>query len=110
MPYVPENTRLLIDRNINELVYGMRDMITEDKRGGACNYAISVLLLRALKPDGGWNYRALAEVHSVLDCASKEIYRRLTSSYEDNAIRKNGDIPELSELGIGGNFNATFKK
>lgn len=105
MPYVSEDTRYIVDRDINELVQRIRDIVPEDKRGGACNYAVSTLLLKALKPNGGWNYRALAEVHSVLDCASKEIYRRLTSSYEDNAIRKNGDIPELSELEIGGNFN-----
>lgn len=111
MPYINKQYRDELNFSLEELIDSVEDLIEdhslEDRQiTGVANYLVTVLLLRVLKPEYGWNYDALANVHKTLDCANKEIYRRLTSVYEDSAIRKNGDIKELNELNIGGNHNA----
>jgi len=39
-------------------------------------------------------YFTIARVTGVLQNVSQEFYRRMAGPYEDDAIQKNGDIPE----------------
>lgn len=58
---------------------------------GELNYAITMLCM--LYVDAvGLKYVHLNDVHGVLDCASREFYRRVTSEYEDDKKDENGDV------------------
>lgn len=97
MPYIPAEQRTSLDEHINKLV----ERITLDhpnKRSGRCNYVITRILLNALKPVGGWTYQDLQNVHGVLDCASKEIYAKLTRPYEEKSMLKNGNLLEFEDV------------
>ena len=58
---------------------------------GELNYVISTLLSEYIKRKG-LRYQNINEVMGVLDCASKEFYRRVAAPYEDTKIKENGDI------------------
>lgn len=58
---------------------------------GELNYAITILCNQYLK-QAGVNYSNLNAVHGVLDCASRELYRRVTVPYEDDKKDINGDV------------------
>ena len=98
MPYVKQELRQRVDSTLDELVQrGLLHTNSQRERKGLANYLVTRLVLRLLKPNDGWNYASLADVDDTLDCANKEIYRRLIAPYEDEAIKKNGD---LSEFGV----------
>ncbi len=40
----------------------------------------------------GPNYQRFNDVMGVLACAQAELYRRLIAPYEDEAMRRNGDV------------------
>ena len=66
---------------------------------GELNYAITVLCLQYLKSKG-LNYENLNSVHGALDCASRELYRRITAPYEDSKVEENGDLLEFEQMEI----------
>lgn len=58
---------------------------------GELNYAFYTLALRYIDR-AGLSYKTLNEVHGVFDCCNKELYRRVTATYEDEKIDENGDV------------------
>lgn len=94
MPYVTQKERNYLEPIINELVDELQNT-PMNKRGGSCNYAVCTLLLRALKPEMGWNYAALSNVIGTLECAKQEIYTRLVAPYELKAVERNGDLTDF---------------
>ena len=104
MPYVTEDMRERLNRNPNiqtftlsEAVEDVIDHISQrnpDEFEGLCNYAISRIVSGVMKPSNGWKYRWLNRAHGTFLSAAAEFYRRVVAPYEDECIRKNGDIPE----------------
>jgi hypothetical protein len=92
MPYINPNRRSLFDPEIEELITQMRDA---DSVKGDVNYAVTRLVLGVLRPRGGWSYSTLSEAIGVLRDSEVEIRRRLLDPYENDVIRKNGDVPEI---------------
>lgn len=100
MPYVPVHQRLVIGRPLHNLVDVIRDY-PADQRDGIINYCITVLILQALRPPGGWRYRSLQRAFGLLQCCTQEFYRRIIGPYEDKAIRTNGDVVEIQQFLTG---------
>ncbi len=63
---------------------------------GDLHYDISQLIDGYLYHQPGQNigpdYRRFNDVMGVLACAQAEVYRRLIAPYEDEAIKRNGDV------------------
>ncbi len=61
---------------------------------GELNYVITAIV-HAYVRDHGMRYATLNDVVGVLECAKAEFIRRIASPYEDEQIKKNGDIGVL---------------
>jgi hypothetical protein len=63
---------------------------------GELNYCMTQLLVGYLKnkvyKGGHYDYRRINEVMGVLECCKHEFYRRIAVPYEDDKIKKNGDV------------------
>lgn len=92
MPYIPQNRRDIIDMDIDELVWSLRDL---DPTKGDLNYTVCRVVLGALKPESGWSYHSLSAAIGALKDAAVEIERRMLGPYEDTCIERNGDLEEL---------------
>lgn len=57
---------------------------------GHLNFVITMAVLAYM--DGEHRYTKLNEVIGVLECCKQELYRRLGSKIEDDAIARNGDV------------------
>ncbi len=91
MPYVTQDQRSPVIPSIVELVHHVRDL-PDDKRDGVLNYIISEIVTRSLRPPEKWNYYAIHRAHGVFQDAGAEFYRRVAGPYEDQCIKKNGDL------------------
>lgn len=101
MPYVSQAQRAVVNHNIVELANNIRSLVEDEKatRAGLVNYSITKLLwelLNAVPPDTDiavpYRYNDLNELIGVLEACKLELYRRLASPYENDAIKRNGDI------------------
>lgn len=93
MPYIKEQDKVQVVANLDRLIENIKEFPLEE-REGVVNYVISTVVASSLKPDTGWRYKWLNRAMGVLTCATQEFYRRLVAPYEDNCIKKNGDILE----------------
>ena len=84
MPYIKKNERKLFEDDINNLSHFITD-------AGRLNYVITKLCHGYIDKKGKC-YSVLNEVHGVLNCADKELYRMVTAPYEDVKINENGDV------------------
>ena len=84
MPYIKKEDREKFDSLVEEL----SGLISNP---GDLNYVISSLLHREIVK-GGLNYAKCNELIGVMDCASKEFYRKVVAPYEDTKIMLNGDL------------------
>jgi hypothetical protein len=92
VPYIKQTQREVLVESIDGLIEDIHQAgLTEKEIAGVLNYTISSLL-KAMKPDSGWNYAACNNTIGVLECAKQEFYRRVISPYEDKKILENGDI------------------
>lgn len=57
---------------------------------GELNYVITQLL--EYYRGGKYKYSKFNEIMGVLDCISKEYYRRMVAEYEDTKKQANGDV------------------
>lgn len=64
----------------------------EIQNAGELNYAITMIVRHYIKHIMGFRYQHFCEVEGVLSHVSKEVYRRMTSKYEDEKIEENGDV------------------
>jgi hypothetical protein len=105
MPYIQKERRENLDQFIEELRYSLVKQIPSNEResmfrlkpeqlleiSGDINYCIS-RLCASLVCDP--SYKKIAIITGVLENVKQELYRRLASSYENEKIEANGDIPE----------------
>lgn len=61
------------------------------KKPGELNYQISQLI-RSYIAMNGRSYATFNAIAGVLSCLSMEVYRRLTSVYENEKMSENGDV------------------
>jgi len=94
MPYISKFQRVKLDAYIRHLIRSVQES-KKEKRGGDLNYIISQLLSGSMEE---LKYHEIQEVIGVLECAKLELYRRLGSVREDEAIESNGDISGYSNL------------
>lgn len=103
MPYINEEMKTRaykhsysqnVERQVDNIVNYIRNHFEEDEFEGVCNYTISRIVAGVMKPDIGWKYKWLNRAYGTFMSAGAEFYRRLVAPYEDDCIRKNGDIPE----------------
>lgn len=82
MPYISQVSRVDID-------YRLEPLVEFVATPGQANYAITALLLRALRPQ---TYTEYNSVIGVLECCKLEMYRRAVAPYEDRKASENGDV------------------
>ena len=91
MPYIPPQDRKDLDPAIETLAEALR---TESKEHGGdfeglLNYVITKLVV-ALVPEK--RYKFIARITGVLENVKQEFYRRFAEPYEDEQMRKSGDV------------------
>ena len=99
MPYIKDRDRAhlacAIEMNWVARISNAIQSVPSGKIKGALNYVLCRITLATMKPKSGWSYTSLSDAVSVLRDAADEIERRMMAPYEDEAIRKNGDLPEF---------------
>lgn len=88
MPYINRNYRMLVTRQIDDIVRELRRLPAQD-RGGVLNYIVTCLVHNLADR----NYASLRGYVGDLQCCVMELYRRLIGPYEDEKIQQNGDVP-----------------
>jgi len=94
MPYITQERRKLLDPSIEALQKHLAELGGHE---GDLNYVISRLIGSAFLNDT--RYHTIARVTGVLENVKSEFYRRLGVPYENEAIEKNGDVPEFERIG-----------
>lgn len=97
MPYIKQKRRSVYEKSIQSIVknlgMGEREISDQDNSAkGELNYVIYSIVKRYIEEKGLRYFRLNDFVGGVLTCCQLELYRRLASSYEDEAIIKNGDV------------------
>lgn len=102
MPYISNEERVLLNPQIlyliNEItaIENKKDDVDDSfdvrDHDGRLNYCITEILLNILELDNDPRYTKLNTALGVLEGVKLELYRRLGGPYEDEAIKKNGDI------------------
>lgn len=93
MPYIKKEKRPPLKDSIENIIHHLQHLDDDDKEG-TVNYTISRIVAGGMKPKTGWRYTWLSRAHEAFVAAGDEFKRRMLDPYEDQAIAKNGDIPE----------------
>lgn len=96
MPYTKEARREAVKENLDAILAQIHAYPDTDW-DGELNYAISYLVAKGFAPFGHWRYHFIARAVAVFECAKLELYRRVAAPYEDQAIKKNGDIEPYAD-------------
>ena len=91
MPYIPQDRRDLLDDFLNKLVRELR-LAPDEDLPGRLTYTITRLLW-GLCPPRKCTFRQASWNLGALEAAKLEFYRRVVAPYEDEAIKRNGDLP-----------------
>ena len=94
MPYISKEDRDRLDAAV-EAAGRVLSEKTLDKSLGDLNYTISRIVAGLV---GAPSYSKIAMATGVLENVKQELYRRLSSPYEDQKIGENGDIKEYKGL------------
>ena len=102
MPYIQSELRSHIDGEIDALIKKCFDSVKLDEGPGpvipgVANYAIS-RLLNGLFFEQSVRYHSIAAAVGCVECVKQELYDRVARSYENLAIKKNGDIVDYQEF------------
>lgn len=89
MPYIVTEQRKLLNDDIDKLVKSM-NALGDDARRGIFNYVITKLALGVIGVET--RYSKINDVVGAMECCKLELYRRLAANYEDDAVRRNGDV------------------
>lgn len=99
MPYVKDDIRVQVDDAIYQLVDKLGEIPAEEIEG-AMNYTLTKVMLGAYEQaHGRLRYKHLNSMMGILTCMTQELYRRVGTWYEELAMLKNGDVPELERWG-----------
>ena len=96
MPYISEERRRVLDTHIEGLQKALSGLAIRGGSEGDLNYTISRLVGAVFLNET--RYHTIARVTGVLDNVIQEFYRRLGIPYENQAIEKNGDVPEFARI------------
>ena len=88
MPYITAEKREALDEHIEALQQELH--LADDE--GALNYALSRIVGSVFEDEP--RYHTIARITGVLENVKQEFYRRVAAPYEEQAMHKNGDIPE----------------
>jgi len=83
MPYIPDKHRRFADQAVYAIIKVLRILGCK----GTLNYILYKVAKQTCTSYGDWS-RFIAE----LECCKLEIYRRQLGPYEQEAIKRNGDI------------------
>ncbi len=93
MPYIKTEDRPRLDQHIDALADEIKAIVKEQGQAtafaGLLNYAITRLVLQVIPERRYW---AIATVSGVLHNVLAEFYRRYAVPYEDEQIKKAGDV------------------
>lgn len=102
MPYIPKADREELDKHIESLVSAVIRVTAwkgeKTEVMGLLNYTITRIVMGVIKR--GFlkiRYWHSPAIRGMLKDVGDEMYRRVFHKYEDQAIKKNGDIPEYEE-------------
>lgn len=85
MPYISELDREKFNPLIKQVVEKLRNASC-----GEMNYVLSSIIWKVF--DDNPSYTEGNELMGVLECVKHEFYRRKLAPYEDDKIKRNGDI------------------
>lgn len=103
MPYIKKEDRLLYEQEINDLVYKLVAVFSDEptrishERAGHLNYIFTVTLIRFYKLLSKRlgikiRYSDYNEIIGTLECIKQEFYRRQVAPYEESKIKIEGDV------------------
>jgi hypothetical protein len=87
MPYIMQNERERLLMVVDNLVAFLEE--DPENVAGKLNFVISTVLKRLSKK---LRYKKANELMGVIECVKQEYYRKIVGPYEDEAIKRNGDI------------------
>jgi hypothetical protein len=88
MPYVYREVRNELDAVLDTLIALIPEALGKEVSDGTVNYVITRIIDAAYGMGG---YGKFNRAMGVLDCVSKEFYRRKVAPYEDIKLKENGD-------------------
>jgi hypothetical protein len=91
MPYITQEARVPYEKAIENIVELLALLRAETDVEGHFNYVVSSIMKRYIKKTGNKYYKC-NKFSGALNCIHSEFYRRVVAPYEDEAIKKNGDI------------------
>jgi hypothetical protein len=103
MPYIKQERRKTFDDAINTIVEKLGHVNgpvaaiapmphDPDAAKGDLNYVIYSIVKKYIEYHGLRYHRINDFIGGTLTCCQDELYRRIAGPYEDEAIKKNGDI------------------
>ncbi|HOV88660.1 MAG TPA: hypothetical protein PLB74_01180 [Candidatus Paceibacterota bacterium] len=97
MPYIKKEVRQKLDPKIDELVNAIAEEAQKDDPKttfiGILNYTFTTTALKTTKKlFGQLRYWIIASLTGLFHNLADEFYRRLAAPYEEEQIKKNGDI------------------
>jgi hypothetical protein len=84
MPYIKQESRDLLDGDIQQLVSKLTC-------AGDINYVFTCILQLYIR-NKKLNYANINETIGALECCKLELYRRVAAIYEDQKALENGDV------------------
>ena len=87
MPYVPLESRVRMEPVLFPL---LEEIDGNPKTPGDLNYMITSMIKEYV--DGNLSYHTLNDVIGVLENVKLEFVRRVVVPYENDAIKRNGDV------------------
>jgi hypothetical protein len=91
MPYLKDSDKDIIYENGGMKLEAHYTQMKPEEFAGALNY-LNFRLIKRWINDNGKKYWIFALFTGTLVCCVLEVYRRLIGPYEDEAIKKNGDV------------------
>jgi len=97
MPYIKKEVRQKLDPKIDELVNAIAEEAQKDDPKttfiGILNYTFTTTALKTTKKlFGQLRYWIIASLTGLFHNLADEFYRRLAAPYEEEQIKKNGDL------------------
>jgi len=93
MPYIKKEYRPELDKHIEEIAEAIKKAAVEQGYDGAfagfLNYTCTRLALKVIPARRYW---AIALITGVFKNIADEFYRRYGAPYEEEQIKKNGDV------------------
>lgn len=105
MPYILKSERDQLDPLIKLVVQKLDDMENEGSTKGELNYLICRLVQKLY---GAGGYRLRSEGIAAVTDAAHELRRRWLNPYEDEAARRNGDLPGFAPIPTPAHNSALF--